>query len=95
MILQDNKKKSHFNTIKNNTSLLNGSELTLIAGSPFLLAVVVLVIYWFGNDREMDFWSQYCIQENALLVIYKIVIPIIYLVKRKDFRIYILKIILK
>ena len=95
MILQDNKKKSHFNTIKNNTSLLNGSEMTLIVGIPFLLVVVLLVIYWFGDDREMDFWSQYCLQENALLVIYKIVIPIIYLVKRKDFRIYIIKVISK
>ena len=66
--------------------------MTLIAGIPFLLVVVLLVIKWFGNDRKMDFWSQYCIQENALIVIYKIVIPIIYLVKRKDFRIYILKV---
>ena len=56
--------------------------------------VVLIVVKWFGNDRKMDFWSQYCIQENALIVIYKIVIPIIYLVKRKDFRIYILKVIL-
>ena len=66
--------------------------MTLIAGIPFLLVVVLLVIKWFGNDRKMDFWSQYYIQENALIVIYKIVIPIIYLVKRKDFRIYILKV---
>ena len=66
--------------------------MTLLAGIPFTLAVVVVVATWFGNEGGMDFWRQYCIEE-ALLVFYKVAIPIFYLVKRKDLRIYILRVI--
>ena len=66
--------------------------MTLLAGIPFTLAVVVVVATWFGNEGGMDFWHQYCIEE-ALSVFYKVAIPIFYLVKRKDLRIYILRVI--
>ena len=66
--------------------------MTLIAGIPFLTTTIVVVTAWFGNEGGMDFWHQYCIEE-ALSVFYKVAIPIFYLVKRKDLRIYILRVI--
>ena len=66
--------------------------MTLIAGIPFLTTTIVVVTAWFGNEGGMDFWRQYCIEE-ALLVFYKVAIPIFYLVKQKDLRIYILRVI--
>ena len=76
-----------FNNVKNNFPLLTGFQIALLVG--FVLAGNVT--FWFleytFNDSNY-FYKQFLFKELALIFIYNIVIPLIYLIKKKKMRKY-------
>ena len=76
-----------FNNAKNNFPLLTGFQIALLVG--FVLAGNVT--FWFlefaFNDSKY-FYKQFLFKELALIFIYNIVIPLIYLIKKKNMRKY-------
>ena len=75
-----------FNNVKNNVSLLNGIEMTLTVGIVFSTSLLLLVHFLAGQDEIDNYWIKSNYLELATSIIYKIIIPIVYLVKRKDVR---------
>ena len=76
-----------FNNVKNNFPLLSGFQTALLVG--FVLAGNIT--FWFlefsFNDSK-HFYKQFLLKQCILLFIYNIVIPIIYLIKKKKMRKY-------
>ena len=76
-----------FNNVKNNFPLLNGFQIALLVG--FVLAGNVT--FWFleyaFNDSKY-FYKQFLYKELTLIFVYNIVIPLIYLIKKKRMRKY-------
>ena len=76
-----------FNNAKNNFPLLTGFQIALLVG--FVLAGNVT--FWFleytFNDSNY-FYKQFLFKELALIFIYNIFIPLIYLIKKKKMRNY-------
>ena len=76
-----------FNNLKNNFPLLSGFQIALLVG--FVLAGNIT--FWFleftFNDSK-HFYKQFLLKQCILLFIYNIVIPIIYLIKKKKMRKY-------
>ena len=76
-----------FNNLKNNFPLLSGFQIALLVG--FVLAGNIT--FWFleftFNDSK-HFYKQFLLKQFILLFIYNIVIPIIYLIKKKKMRKY-------
>ena len=75
-----------FNNVKNNVSLLNGFEMTLTVGIVFSTSLLLLVHFLAGQDEIDKYWIKSNYLELATSIIYKVIIPIVYLVKRKDVR---------
>ena len=76
-----------FNNVKNNFPLLSGFQIALLVG--FVLAGNIT--FWFleftFNDSK-HFYKQFLFKQFILIFIYNIVIPIIYLIKKKKMRKY-------
>ena len=76
-----------FNNAKNNFPLLSGFQIALLVG--FVLAGNIT--FWFleftFNDSK-HFYKQFLFKQFILIFIYNIVIPIIYLIKKKKMRKY-------
>ena len=76
-----------FNNVKNNFPLLTGFQIALLVG--FVLAGNVT--FWFleyaFNDSKY-FYKQFLYKELTLIFVYNIVIPLIYLIKKKRMRKY-------
>ena len=74
-----------FNNVKNNFPLLSGFQIALLVG--FVLAGHIT--FWFldytFNDSKY-YYKQYIFKELALEFIYKILMPLIYLIKKKKMR---------
>ena len=74
-----------FNNVKNNFPLLSGFQIALLVG--FVLAGNVT--FWFldfaFNDSKY-YYKQYMFKTLTLIFIHNIVIPIIYLIKKKKMR---------
>ena len=79
--------QKQFNNVKNNFPLLSGFQIALLVG--FVLAGNIT--FWFleftFNDSK-HFYKQFLLKQCILLFIYNIVIPIIYLIKKKKMRKY-------
>ena len=79
-----------FNNVKNNFPLLSGFQIALLVG--FVLAGNVT--FWFldfaFNDSKY-YYKQFMFKTLTLIFIYNIVIPIIYLIKKKKMRKYLWK----
>ena len=79
-----------FNNVKNNFPLLSRFQIALLVG--FVLAGNV--IFWFldfaFNDSKY-YYKQFMFKTLTLMFIYNIVIPIIYLIKKKKMRKYLWK----
>ena len=73
-----------YNNSKNNISLLNGYEMTLIVGIVFSKTLLVLVHALAIEDKIDDYWLKSVYLGRVSDIIYKVVIPIIFLTKRRD-----------
>ena len=85
--------ENQFNTMENNVPIFNGSEATLVASAAFSLAMVKLIGYLFRYYQIDQYWPRYVYQELAMMSVYKLVIPIIHLIARKDLRNFILRVV--
>ena len=76
-----------FNNVKNNSPLLGGFQTVLLVG----LILAGNITFWFleftFNDSK-HFYKQFLLKQFILIFIYNIVIPIIYLIKKKKMRKY-------
>ena len=91
LILNEQQK---FNNVKNNFPLLNGFQIALLVG--FVLAGNI--IFWFLNYSFKDsknFYKQFLLKQFALAFIFKILVPLIYLIKKKKMRKYLWKYVTK
>ena len=77
--------QSQYNNLKNNVSLLNGFEITLIVGIVFTFSLLILANI-FANQSVNQYWANAINLELVSFIIYKVIIPIIYLAKRRDVR---------
>ena len=75
-----------YNNVKNNVSLLNGFEMTMMVGFIFLTSLLLLVYFLASQDEMNQYWVIANYLELATSIIFKVINPIIYLVKRKDVR---------
>ena len=77
--------QQQFNNVKSNFPLLSGFQIALLVG--FVLAGHIT--FWFldytFNDSKY-YYKQYIFKELALEFIYKILMPLIYLIKKKKMR---------
>ena len=80
-----------YNNVKNNVFLFNGSDITLTVGIVFSISLLGLSYYFASKDDINHYWANYIYVELAAFVVWKVVIPIIYLMKRKDVRNFIWK----
>ena len=79
-----------FNNVKNNFPLLSGFQITLLVG--FVLAGNIT--FWFLNytfKDSMYFYKQFLFKQFTLAFIFNIVVPLIYLIKKKMMRKYLWK----
>ena len=76
-----------FNNVKNNFPLLSGFQIALLVG----FVIAGNVTFWFldyaFNDSKY-YYKQFMFKTITLIFIYNIVIPIIYLIKKKEMRKY-------
>ena len=77
---------SMFNNVKNNVPLLNGFQIMLTVGIAFSIALVFIVHSFVIQDDINHPWINSIYLELVVNIIYKLVIPIIYLAKRRDVR---------
>jgi hypothetical protein len=76
-----------FNNVKNNIPLLSGFQLALLVG--FVLAGNVTFVFLDYTFNESSyFYEQHLYKGIALIFIYNIVIPLLYLIKKKKMRKY-------
>ena len=68
---------------------MNEFEMTLIAAIVFSTTLLLLVHFLASQDERNQYWVKSTYLELASSVIYKVIIPITYLVKRKDVRTFI------
>ena len=79
-----------FNNVKNNIPLLSGFQLALFVG--FVLAGNITFLFLdYTFNESMYFYTQYFYKGLALIFIYNIVIPLLYLIKKKKMRKYLWK----
>ena len=85
-----NEQQLQFNNVKNNFPLFNGFQIALLVG--FVLACNFT--FWFLNYTFKDseyFYKQFLFKQFTLAFIYKIVVPLIYLIQKKMMRKYLWK----
>ena len=75
-----------YNNEKNNVSLLNVFEMTLLVGIMFLISLLLLVYFLTSKDEISYYWVEANHLELVTSIIFKVINPIIYLVIRKDVR---------
>ena len=85
------KPPTQFNTqfVKNNDPLMNEFEMTLVVAIVFSTTLLLLVHFLASQDERNQYWVKLTYLELACSVIYKVIIPITYLAKRKDVQTYI------
>ena len=75
-----------YNNIKNNNPILNGLEMTLMVGIAFLTALLLVVHFVGSQDEKNQYWIKSNYLDLGTSTLFKVIVPIIYLVKRKDMR---------
>ena len=78
-----------YNNVKNNVNLLNAYEITLIVGIVFSTSMLYLAHVLSRQDEIYEYWIKSVYLGLITGIIQKVIIPIIYLVKRKDVQNYI------
>ena len=73
------------NIVKNNIPLINGFEMAVIMGFVFAICIALLFVRRTTYDSK-NFYKQFLLKELTLTSIYNIVIPVIYLTKKKRMR---------
>ena len=76
-----------FNNVKNNSPLLGGFQTVLLVG----LILTGTITFWFLEYTFSDskyFYKQFMFKHLTLVSIYNIVVPLIYLIKKKKMRKY-------
>ena len=87
-----NKQQRHegqlqFNNVKNNFPLLTGFQIALLVGFVLAGQVTFWLLEYTFNDSKY-FYKQFMFKELIFIFIYNIVIPLIYLIKKKKMRKY-------
>ena len=77
-----------FNNIKNNFPLLTGFQIALLVGFVFAGNMTFWFLDYTFNDSRY-FYKQFLFKQFTLIFIYNIVIPLIYLIKKKKMRKYV------
>ena len=75
-----------YNNVKNNNPILNGLEMTLMVGIAFLTALLLVVHFVGSQDEKNQYWIKSNYLDLGTSTLFKVIVPIIYLVKRKDLR---------
>ena len=73
------------NIVKNNIPLINGFEMAIIVGFVIAICITLLFLKRTTYDSK-NFYKQFLLEELTLASIYNIVIPVIYLTKKKRMR---------
>ena len=73
------------NIVKNNIPLINGFEMVVIVGFVFAICIALLFVRRTTYNSK-NFYKQFLLRELTLTSIYNIVIPVIYLTKKKKMR---------
>ena len=84
---QPEQQQLQYNNAKNNTALLNGSEIVVMALGVFAISFLYIVHRWTAGNSE-NFYRQFIIMESALMFVYNVVCPIVYLSKKREVRKY-------
>ena len=82
--------QQQFNNVKSNFPLLNGFQIALLVG--FVLAGNIIfrfLNYTFKDSKH--YYKQFLFKQFTLAFIFKIVFPLIYLIKKKKMRKYLWK----
>ena len=84
---QPNEGQLQFNNVKNNFPLLGGFQTALLVG----VILAGNITFWFLEYTFSDskyFYKQFLFKQLTLVSIYNIVVPLIYLIKKKKMRKY-------
>ena len=86
-VQQHNEGQLQFNNVKNNFPLLTGFQIALLVG----LVLAGNITFWFLDytfNHSKYFYKQFLFKQFTLIFIYNIVVPLIYLIKKKKMRKY-------
>ena len=83
-----NEQTQQYNTNKNNVALLNGSEIVVMVSFSFVMCVSYIIHRWIITGTTY-FYQDFLLKEAALTFVQNIVVPIGYLMKKKDVRKYV------
>ena len=84
---QHNEGQLQFNNMKNNLPLLTGFQIALLVGFVLSGNVTFRFLEYTFNDSKY-FYKQFLFKEFTLISTYNIVMPVIYLTKKKKMRKY-------
>ena len=73
------------NIVRNNIPLFNGFEMAVMVGFVIATCIIHLFLHMTTYDSK-NFYKQFLLKELTLTSIYNIVIPVIYLTKKKKMR---------
>ena len=82
-----NKQQRFRNTVKNNIPLFNGFEMAVMVGFVLAICITLLFLNMTTYDSK-NFYKQFLFKEFTLISIYNIVMPLVYLTKKKKMRKY-------
>ena len=77
----------HLNNQKNNVPLFNEFQIALVVGFSLASMITFLSLDYAFNDSK-HFYKQFLFKQFTLVYIYNIIIPLIYLAKKKKMRKY-------
>ena len=76
-----------FNNVKNNVPLFNGFQIALLVGFIFASLITFWSLDYAFNDSK-HFYKQFVFKDIFLVFVYNIIVPLIYLIKKKKMRKY-------
>jgi hypothetical protein len=85
--IQQPEGRLQFNNVKNNFPLLTGFQIALLVGLVLAGNIAFWVLDYTFNHAKY-FYKQFLFKQFTLIFIYNIVIPLIYLAKKKKMRQY-------
>ena len=75
------------NIVRNNIPLFNGFEMAVMVGFVLAICITLLFLNMTTYDSK-NFYKQFLFKEFTLISTYNIVMPVIYLTKKKKMRKY-------
>ena len=81
----ENKQGNQSYKTRDNIAILNGSEIVVMVLFVFVMCVLYIVHRWTSSGSKY-FFQKFLIKEAALRFVWNVVVPIGYLIKKKDMR---------